>query len=83
MMPPYVIVSAPPGRVVGPDNLVLEPCWTAEEVDAKWEAHPGFQIVAVYRFDGQMYFRDSVWGALGDARLAGRMAPAFGRREAA
>ena len=77
---PFMVISAPDGGELTPDDLVINPAWNELEIDALWDMHDGrnlgTMIVGVYRWDqrARVYARDMNWGILGhpgDRRPAG------------
>ncbi len=73
MAAPFMVISAPDGGELTPDDLVLNTAWNALEVDALWDLHDGrnlgTMVVGVYRWDpeARVYVRDTDWGILGNA----------------
>lgn len=79
--PMYMVVSAPEDAPLTPDDLVIQPAATKEEVGRLWEFHDGrtagTMVVAVYKFDPDSadWVRDREWGMLGDVRKTGPANP--------
>lgn len=80
-VPLYLVISAQDDDVLTPDDLVIEPAFTKEDVDKLWDWHDGrtmgSMVVAVYKFDlaGNHYVRDQTYGMFGDVRKTGPADP--------
>lgn len=81
MHPPFLVIAAPEESPLSPDDLIIEPAWTVEEIEQAWDEHDGrtagTMVVGVYKFDPaqNMYKRDNSFGMLGDRRKTGPADP--------
>jgi hypothetical protein len=77
--PAWLVVVAPEGDVLTPDDLSVQIAQTREEVENIWTDAAGFghMVVGVYRHFPELgnYVRDRSFGMLGDIRKTMRADP--------
>jgi hypothetical protein len=77
-MPPFLVVAAPEDHPLTPDDLILQPAWTKEQIEALWDEHDGrsfgSMVVGVYKLEpeNEYYVRDTSWGMMGRPGETGR-----------
>lgn len=80
VLPPFLVISAPDGAHLTPDDLVIEAARNDDDIQRIWDVHDGrsygTMVVGVYRLsregngalgpDQPTYVRDTRFGILGD-----------------
>lgn len=80
-VPLYLVISAREDDTFTPDDLVIEPAFTVEDVNKLWDFHDGrtmgSMVIGVYKFDpaGNHYVRDEAFGIFGSVRKTGPADP--------
>lgn len=69
--PPFLVIAAPDDHPLTPDDLIIEPAYTPEDIVEIWDEHDGrtagSMVVGVYKFDpaDNIYRRDNSHGMMG------------------
>lgn len=80
-LPPFLVIAAPEDDPLTPDDLIIEPAWTKDEIEELWDVHDGrshgSMVVGVYKLDtdARYYVRDRSWGIMGRPGETGRADP--------